>query len=368
MAANVSDTIFSEFSTVVQNCYHLLDKSGNISREIKSGLKTNIGKMEKIFKDQINVLKNKELESNDSSDSHIDCLQSLNKRLESIEKHLMSKSYANAVSSGQQTIEDKTKYMVIIKPMDKKMSSKDTENILKTRVQTKDLKIGIKSKKYISNGGIIIECRSAEECQHLSQEVEDRKIGLIAEKPMKRRPRLILFDVNTDMNETQLLDHIINNNNAINDYMKDKCEDISRELEIKFKFRKRDPNLNDKYCIEVSPQLRKIIMKTKRLFIGWNSCRIEDSLPIIRCFKCNAFGHKSNECSLEHDQCGHCGKSHETKTCQASNEMKKCVNCIKHNLKPYLKKKFETNHSSFDNKCESFIRIQEIVKSKISYE
>ena len=133
-------------------------------------------------------------------------------------------------------------------------------------------------------------------------------------------------------------------------------------------FRSRNPKQNDMYCLEVSSGLRKIIMKTKRIFIDWNSCRIEDSLPIIRCYKCHGFGHKSNDCKQTDEKCGHCSQSHESKSCQASSDQLLCPNCLTYNSNPNQKIKYKTNHSAYHKSCQSFIRIQELVKSRIDYD
>lgn len=121
------------------------------------------------------------------------------------------------------------------------------------------------------------------------------------------------------------------------------------------------------YCLEVSPELRKIVMKTKRIFIDWNSCRVEDSLPIIRCFKCNGFGHKSDVCSLADSRCGHCGGPHVTKVCNETRNKFFCTNCDKHNKIQNQKQILNTKHSAYDGSCKYFIRIQETIKFKINY-
>jgi hypothetical protein len=192
--------------------------------------------------------------------------------------------------------------------------------------------------------------------------------AVVAEKPPKRMPTIVLKDVTNNINETELLDQIVNNNNQIKEFLKFKGQDISEHMKIKFKFRKKDKKFNDMYCLQVSPDLRKIIFKSGRIFIGWNSCRIEDSLPIIRCFRCNDFGHKSTECQLKESRCGHCAGPHETKTCTTDSDRNHCTNCAKHNSIPNQKNKYETKHSAYDRTCKSFIRIQSIVKSRIDYE
>lgn len=111
-------------------------------------------------------------------------------------------------------------------------------------------------------------------------------------------------------------------------------------MKMKFKFRKNDAKQSDRYCVEVSPGLRNTILKTGRIFIDWESCPVVDSLPLIRCFKCNGFGHKSEVCKQTEECCGHCGQTHKTRDCNSNSSQYSCVNCIKHNKIPKQTKKY----------------------------
>jgi hypothetical protein len=235
-------------------------------------------------------------------------------------------------------------------------------------VKPNDLKIGIKSIRYISRGGLSIECRDEKECQLLSEEIGKQTLRLKATKPEKKRPTIVLKNVSPDIHQTDLFENILEKNYEIKDYFENQNKDINEELKIKFKFRKSNSNSKDMYCLEVSPELRKLMLRIGRIFIGWETCKIEDSLPIIRCFKCHGFGHKSMECQTAVEKCGHCGGDHQSKDCSTERSNYKCINCSKRNLKPHHKSKCDINHSAYDKNCPSLKRIQEIVKSRISYE
>jgi hypothetical protein len=240
------------------------------------------------------------IENQNKNSRHYSLLDTISKQLLEFKGQLLPKSYANAVASDPYSTEEKPyQHIVIIKPKDTKITSTETEKWLKTAVDPQKLKIGIKRKKQISNGGVIIECRNDSECDKLVAEIGTKVSEVTVGKPLKRNPKLVLKDVNIQINETELIEKIIKNNEDIKNYLIGKSDtEIASELNLKFKFRNKNNNKYNMYCLEVSPELRKIVMKTKRIFIDWNSCRVEDSLPIIRCFKCNGFGHKSDVCSL----------------------------------------------------------------------
>jgi hypothetical protein len=181
------------------------------------------------------------------------------------------------------------------------------------------------------------------------------------------KPKIIIKNVNPSIDENNLIQLIREFNHEIDDYLKNtKPEDIENEIKIMFKFRRKNPKNGDSYCLELSPSMRKIIMKTKRLFIDWNSHPIEDSLPIIRCYQCHGFGHKSSECKLTQEICGHCMGEHKSSDCKTDRSQSHCINCDKY--KSNSKIKNNTNHSSYSHSCPSFTRIRNIVISRIDYE
>jgi hypothetical protein len=249
------------------------------------------------------------------NERHIEALNKVNKILSEIKCQSKINSYADvAKSEGFLHLKTNQRHIVIVRPEDNK-TSKQTEDMVKKHVKPNDLKIGIKSIRYISRGGLSIECRDEKECQLLSEEIGKQTLRLKATKPEKKRPTIVLKNVSPDIHQTDLFENILEKNYEIKDYFENQNKDINEELKIKFKFRKSNSNSKDMYCLEVSPELRKLMLRIGRIFIGWETCKIEDSLPIIRCFKCHGFGHKSMECQTAVEKCGHCGGDHQSKDC-----------------------------------------------------
>ena len=53
---------------------------------------------------------------------------------------------------------------------------------------------------------------------------------------------------------------------------------------------------------------------------------IQKEIQIIRCFKCQKFGHVSPNCKSE-TKCGHCSGEHSFQNCENKTETPKCANC-----------------------------------------
>ena len=77
------------------------------------------------------------------------------------------------------------------------------------------------------------------------------------------------------------------------------------------KFKYANSNFT-KVILRSSPDFRDSVLGTGRIFIGSSSFHVEDYVHIIKCFKCQRFGHVMNSCT--HDTtCGLCSESHLTR-------------------------------------------------------
>lgn len=71
---------------------------------------------------------------------------------------------------------------------------------------------------------------------------------------------------------------------------------------------------------------KKIINRSFNL--DFNSHVIREYVDVIRCYKCQKYGHKSGSCSSQ-VACGKYGLNHDFKGCQAKEVH--CINCKAHN-------------------------------------
>ncbi|KAL4702261.1 hypothetical protein ACJJTC_002856 [Scirpophaga incertulas] len=75
-----------------------------------------------------------------------------------------------------------------------------------------------------------------------------------------------------------------------------------------------------------SVELRNALVQRGRLYIGWESCRVEDFTTAICCPKCAQYGHGERKCRQEANTCYRCGVlDHKSEDCKV--ESRKCATC-----------------------------------------
>lgn len=110
----------------------------------------------------------------------------------------------------------------------------------------------------------------------------------------------------------------------------------------------------------------KKVMKSERVNIGWSRCRIYEHVDVMRCYKCNGYGHIAQNCKCENFACPLCAGDHQLQDCKADPQNHKCINCIRENSKTNYDA--DVNHCALSTKCPILLKKIEKRKMKIRYE
>ncbi|CAG9769710.1 unnamed protein product [Ceutorhynchus assimilis] len=113
---------------------------------------------------------------------------------------------------------------------------------------------------------------------------------------------------------------------------------------------------------ETSPELFRRLIQMKKIYVGWQRLPIYEDLTLMKCFKCQEYNHKRDQCSYQ-VVCSHCGKNHEYKDCDQ--QTKCCGNCVKANNRFGLS--YDISHTSYDIECPTMIFYKQKLKAKIDY-
>ena len=93
-------------------------------------------------------------------------------------------------------------------------------------------------------------------------------------------------------------------------------------------------------AVKVNKEVYSAIRALKyQIYIDFSRCNISDRLRIIQCYRCQRFGHVSNNCSSPSQVCRYCTGCHDGRQCPIKSDSKKysCINCKASHSSTYAK-------------------------------
>jgi hypothetical protein len=169
------------------------------------------------------------------------------------------------------------------------LSTEAIKTVVKTNINPKAMKVGIKSFKTLKEGMVLIETGTPEEANLLSSSIRD-KCGndLEVTVPKLRNSRMVIYNIPQDVNVENLEETIMTQNPELGLILGD--------IVAKFSYSTKQGWVN--MVIEVCSGKRKKFLHTK-LKLGWLICSADDYLVARRCFKCSRFNHRHQDCRGE---------------------------------------------------------------------
>ncbi|XP_076549241.1 uncharacterized protein LOC143306887 [Osmia lignaria lignaria] len=239
----------------------------------------------------------------------------------------------------------------LISPLPEKVknfkSASEVKRVLKNSVNPVeyDLKVdhlftvGMSSVKIIANSVDLDKLRNSPKL---------KEAGLMIRTRQKLRPRLLIKNLPSNISMNDVPKVIAESIGIENPEIKPIVELIRGE--------KKQKNL----IIEVSPEIRKKLLSHGRVYLGYDSCRIEDYISVLQCYKCLKFNHTAKNCTTDSPTCGHCADKHDTRKCENKTKPK-CVNCDKLGYDDVI-------HSALDfRKCPVILKRMEELTRSIDY-
>lgn len=260
----------------------------------------------------------------------------------------IEKSYSGAVKKNQES-------MLIIKPKDgeENNSSENTKKDIK-KLDISKLGVGITKMKKVTKGAIVVGCENKSQAEKLKQEVvKDMGEKYEVQAPKKRKLKMKIFDIDKEECEYEqnFWEKIVDQNGL-----------EKNTIEGKIVYKAAKANSKKMAVIaEVNNGTREKFLQMEKLKIGWNICKVQDYVGILRCFKCCGYYHFAKDCKKK-ETCGNCAKQHATKECKS--ETKKCVNC-EEKIKVFKIKNLKSDHSAYDSNCPCFKKEIEKQKDRI---
>lgn len=146
----------------------------------------------------------------------------------------------------------------------------------------------------------------------------------------------------------------------------DQAEDIRHQMEKQNQWFKelkynivRDYDIDTQYgkyyniIISCDVATQAIFLNKGFVIYGINQCKIYEYVDVLRCNRCQRFGHFARDCSFP-EICRKCHAAHASNTCQLP-QIIKCSNCLASNKKGT---QHNTKHRTTDERCP--LRIERI--------
>lgn len=216
----------------------------------------------------------------------------------------------------------------------------------------------VKNIRETAKGDVVLVCNDEQSIENVKKKNCD-VVGQLVEvnEPKMATPlvKVVGFDADLCDNHAELLQTLKAQNVELFD-------DTSAIVISDAK--KRNDGQSGSAILKLDLATFKRVMKQQRVMIGWNRCRIYEHINVLRCYKCNEYGHVAKDCTSESVVCALCAGNHKIEECK-SKEFK-CVNCVKARVN--LNMNIDVNHSAFSSKCPILSRRTEKRKRNIRYE
>lgn len=212
-------------------------------------------------------------------------------------------------------------------------SASEIKKVLKASIKPSDFNLKVIHLLTLNFPAIKLIAESVDlEKLRTSNELKDA--GLMIKSKDKLKPRILLKDLPTD----------IDFNNIASAVAKALGED-SLSVDIRpVTIFKRGERKRCNAVIEVTPQIRNKLMRQGRVFLDFESCKVEDYFRILQCYKCMKFNHLARNCTATSPMCCYCSENHDSRECCNKGQLK-CTNCNKSGFT-------EIGHSALDaSKC-----------------
>lgn len=239
---------------------------------------------------------------------------------------------------------------VIVKSKSKEATGDQTLANLKCSIDPASLGIKVAAVKNTRSGAIAIALKDNCSAACLRAAVLQQE-SLDCHEIKKRNPYIRVQYVPEDISNEAISAVLQKNNKTTN---------------VRFAFENR---IRDSKCRNVTFQLEpnswQSVLNEGYINIAWHPLRVKNFISIVRCYKCQAFGHNSKKCSATKPICSWCSGFHDVSQCISTNQNGQCINCER--SKADGNNNINTEHPANSSNCNIFKAYKLRIINNIAY-
>lgn len=212
-------------------------------------------------------------------------------------------------------------YAVIVKGKEKESSVNVRKKVMSEI--SKNVDVRVKAVRNVKDG-VAVEMASETECKRLLNEADFESVGLEADEARRFGPKIIIYDVPNEVTDGTLLEEMYAK--SLRDCVN--VDVFKNSTKVLFRSGKKKSNVSN-VVMEVSPRVKMKLMNERRMYMNWQSYRVNEFESVSRCFNCFDFGHRTRECKRDRSCIKCCMSGHVGKDCKAAI---RCGNCARRGL------------------------------------
>jgi len=245
---------------------------------------------------------------------------------------------------------------IIVRPK-KQQESEKTKNVIKEKVDIKNMHMGISRFRKGNNGAVLIDCKASKNLETLKDMVQNRLDSDFKVKSFRRKSKVKTMNNGKEelkMDDKDLLNTIQKQNRieiANEDFHMRLLKRIKNINRKEMNYPGRIPKQDNSIIMELDEVTHDWMLKEKRLNVGWRKYPVFDFVNVKRCYKYWGFYHIAKNCPRD-VTCHKCAGNHPTEECIESK--KRCINCI-HKVQKY-NLKIDDGHDALSTACPSYQR------------
>lgn len=264
-------------------------------------------------------------------------------------------SYASVAASG-------SSHAVIVSAADKTKTTSDIKAALRQDLRPSELKVGVSGLIAAKDNKVIIKCPTSNDADRIRAALPRLTKGnLVAKEGKRLAPTVVLKGIEKETKDDEIVEYILQQNDSIFEAVGQDKEAIK----LQRTFRNRNSDRLRNAVLTVNSDVREAMISQGRISIGYQRVQVEDSCPIMQCYKCMGFGHSLARCMESKDRCLHCAGEHKSMSCtkKEQEEEHHCWNCIK-----MAKGKTEVSkHRANDKNCPYRIKMMMRTMERVNY-